>query len=391
MKHRLILLIICILFCLSACSEHSTDSVSISVLSNNVNDSKKSTHIIWENRNDYVLIKSTTKENDEITKEHSYSYNQYGKIMSEQVVHSDTGEIYLWITCNYLYDDFGVAYERKEQAFNYHTKENTEGSSEIFCDDKGNIICIKETNTTEPCRYEWKYDDNGNQTHYRFYINDKLRRFIRTYYDDKGRETNSEEYLYSYDYESAEEYKFTYVNTDIDENNISFKVGYNEKGDEKSKVKFLYDNNGNIIKETHYKNGLEVRVVEHQYELKENIVKPLQEGIAENEEKMRKSGAYVASDKSHLLIYNDTDGYYIELNIVGLTHIEGTGEVENEDMIFNGTDARGQPIIMRLKYFENNTKIVLSVEDSKWDYLPNGETFSFIKDEYFPRTLQGGS
>ena len=395
-KLILLLLIVCMICCLSACGISKMKDNSHNVSTESINDNRKNTSIKWENKDDYLLLKSTTKKNDEIIQELSYSYNQYGKVESEQLVYfwtkelieqllkyNNTSEFQFWLTRNYFYDDFGIAYKRVERNTSYITNKTTEISSEISCDNKGNIISIKEINGSELERWEYNYDEYSNQTHYRYYLNNKLYDSIRTYYNENGKETNSEKYMFSYNDGFAEEYKYTYINTTVDENNISFKTGYNEKGNEIDKVELLYDNNGNVIKEIHYDKGTIYKIIEHQYELKENIVKPLQEAIAENEKKMPKAGAYFAEDESSLLIYNDTEGYYIELNMVGLTHIEGTGKIENEDMVFTGKDANNQPIIMRLKYHENNMKIILFVEDSKWDYLPNAETFTFIKDEDF--------
>lgn len=389
-----LLLLFCMIFALSSCGKTKNEDELDNAISSNKNSANKS--IIWGNKDDYLLVESITKKNDEITQQLSYSYNQYGKIESEQLVsfwtkeqieqllkYNNTSEFQFLTTRNYLYDDFGIAYKRMERNTSYITNKTTEISSEISCDHNGNIVSISELSGKEPQRWEYNYNDNGNQTYYRYYSNDKLLTSIHTYYNEQGQETNSEKYMFSYNDGFAEEYKYTYTNTDVDKNNVSFKIGYNDKGEEISKVELLYDNNGNIIKEIHYDKGTIETIVEHKYELKENIVKPLQEAIAENEKKMPKAGAYFAEDKSSLLIYNDTEGYYIELNIVGLTHIDGIGKIENEDMIFTGNDANNQPIIIRLKYYENNKKIILHVEDSKWEYLPNGETFSFIKDEEF--------
>ncbi len=104
-------------------------------------------------------------------------------------------------------------------------------------------------------------------------------------------------------------------------------------------------------------------------------------------------GEYVTDDgeSGELIIEEDGSGYRILLTLYRLTEIEGSAEInpDNEAVLdWSGTDASGAPIKGTIE--EQEEGCLLTVTDTSWEYLQNGDTYYFyslddaaIADEAF--------
>ncbi len=103
------------------------------------------------------------------------------------------------------------------------------------------------------------------------------------------------------------------------------------------------------------------------------------------------TGTYGAPDGSQLTIGMDEDGQYtVDLSILRLTALsDGVGSFENGVLHFTATDAAGNPISGEIA-LENGLAAV-TITDSTWAYLPNGETFHFGKDVGTYTALDGST
>ena len=98
-------------------------------------------------------------------------------------------------------------------------------------------------------------------------------------------------------------------------------------------------------------------------------------------------GEYLDSDvnEPNLEIAKDESGNYIvQIGIYRLTSLnDGVGELTAEGMKFTATDAAGNPI-SGIITVEGETATV-TFTDSTWDYLKNGDSFSYTKSSDIPK------
>lgn len=98
-------------------------------------------------------------------------------------------------------------------------------------------------------------------------------------------------------------------------------------------------------------------------------------------------GEYLDSDVGgpNLEIAKGEDGTYIvQIGIYRLTSLnDGVGELTEEGMKFTATDAAGNPI-SGIITVEGETATV-TFTDSTWDYLKNGDSFSYTKSSDMPK------
>ncbi len=88
-------------------------------------------------------------------------------------------------------------------------------------------------------------------------------------------------------------------------------------------------------------------------------------------------------DGDTLRITKTDEGYAVEISILRLTYIDdgiGVYDKENEILYFTATDAAGSPSGGEI-FRESENKVTLTFTDSTWEYLPNGQTFSFERIE----------
>lgn len=85
------------------------------------------------------------------------------------------------------------------------------------------------------------------------------------------------------------------------------------------------------------------------------------------------------NDGSTLEIGNSTNsGLSVKINLFRLTDIDdGIGLISDGVLIFNATDAAGNPIKGKITLDSDTATLVFT--ESTWEYLPNGTSYSFIR------------
>ena len=99
------------------------------------------------------------------------------------------------------------------------------------------------------------------------------------------------------------------------------------------------------------------------------------------------------NDGSTLEIGNSTNsGLSVKINLFRLTDIDdGIGLISDGVLIFNATDAAGNPIKGKITLDSDTATLVFT--ESTWEYLPNGTSYSFIRGaetDYGPANPIGG-
>lgn len=98
-------------------------------------------------------------------------------------------------------------------------------------------------------------------------------------------------------------------------------------------------------------------------------------------------GEYLDSEvgEPNLEIAKDEDGNYIvQIGIYRLTSLsDGVGELTEEGMKFTATDAAGNPISGIITVDGGNATVTFT--DSAWEYLKNGDSFSYTKSSDVPK------
>ena len=98
-------------------------------------------------------------------------------------------------------------------------------------------------------------------------------------------------------------------------------------------------------------------------------------------------GEYLDSDveEPNLEIAKDENGNYIvQIGIYRLTSLnDGVGELTAEGMKFTATDAAGNPISGVITVEREIATVTFM--DSTWDYLKNGDSFSYTKSSDIPK------
>lgn len=91
-----------------------------------------------------------------------------------------------------------------------------------------------------------------------------------------------------------------------------------------------------------------------------------------------------ASGTPGLEIAQNADGTYaVQISIVHLAQFtDGTGRPEGEGLAFTATDPGGNPISGTVTL--SGTTATVTFTDSTWDYLPNGEHFTYEKTSDTP-------
>lgn len=80
---------------------------------------------------------------------------------------------------------------------------------------------------------------------------------------------------------------------------------------------------------------------------------------------------------SGLIIEKKDDGYHIEIGITRLTYIDdGVGTLDGDKIKFTATDASGSPIEGEIEKTDTGADVVFT--NSTWEYIENGERFSYI-------------
>lgn len=93
---------------------------------------------------------------------------------------------------------------------------------------------------------------------------------------------------------------------------------------------------------------------------------------------------YVTEDGlgGELIVADNGRNYRFKLSLYRLTEIEGTAEESpdsGELLDFTGTDASGEPITGTIR--ETDGGCVLTITDTTWEYLKNGEEFAFVRKD----------
>lgn len=97
-----------------------------------------------------------------------------------------------------------------------------------------------------------------------------------------------------------------------------------------------------------------------------------------DENKVEYEGVYVDDDGSMLGITKEGDSYKVNVDIVRLTSLsDGVGKVTEEGLAFTANDANDEP--MGCLVTLNGDKATLTITNSVWPLLENGETFVFVK------------
>ena len=74
----------------------------------------------------------------------------------------------------------------------------------------------------------------------------------------------------------------------------------------------------------------------------------------------------------------DDDKYKVFMGIYRLTTLNGIGELTKEGLTFTATDMAGNPISAIINVDEE--KAVVTFTDSTWDYIENGDTYTYLRD-----------
>lgn len=93
---------------------------------------------------------------------------------------------------------------------------------------------------------------------------------------------------------------------------------------------------------------------------------------------------YVTEDGlgGELIVADNGRNYRFKLSLYRLTEIDGTAEESpdsGELLDFTGTDASGEPITGTIR--ETDGGCVLTITDTTWEYLKNGEEFAFVRKD----------
>lgn len=93
---------------------------------------------------------------------------------------------------------------------------------------------------------------------------------------------------------------------------------------------------------------------------------------------------YVTEDGlgGELIVADNGTNYRFKLSLYRLTEIEGVAEESpdsGEVLDFMGTDASGEPISGTIK--ETDGGCVLTITDTTWEYLKNGDEFTFVRKD----------
>ncbi len=87
-------------------------------------------------------------------------------------------------------------------------------------------------------------------------------------------------------------------------------------------------------------------------------------------------GTYTALDGSSLTIgLDEEEQYTVNVSIVRLTTLSGTGTYSEDAIHFTATDAAGNPMQGAISVTAGAATVTIT--DSDWEYLPAGETFRF--------------
>lgn len=79
-----------------------------------------------------------------------------------------------------------------------------------------------------------------------------------------------------------------------------------------------------------------------------------------------------SNDGSDILVEEDGDKLKVNVSIFRLCTLDdGVGTYENGEINFESIDPSGEPIKCRL-YYNSGSSLCLEVEESTWEYLPNG-------------------
>ena len=102
--------------------------------------------------------------------------------------------------------------------------------------------------------------------------------------------------------------------------------------------------------------------------------------VSDTMKNMERAGVY-SSDAAKLTIESAGDQYVIAFDIWRLTGLGGTGTHDGDGIRFVAEDAAGGDMTLRIT-FKGNTATVV-VENSTWDYLPNGDKFTLEKEDSY--------
>ena len=101
-------------------------------------------------------------------------------------------------------------------------------------------------------------------------------------------------------------------------------------------------------------------------------------GSQKKEEAVEYAGHYTAPDGSTLDISGSGNSTYtVEMSIVRLTQLEGTGAIGVQGLRFSATDAAGKPISATVTLSGDTATVTFTA--SSWEYIKNGDTFTFTR------------
>ncbi len=191
-----------------------------------------------------LMVETDTDIDSNYISKAVYEYFDDGKIKSITMYSSYDGEPFIQEKIAlYSYDEFG---NRIESFYNYNTllriqifdKNNNEIKAEYYTDgelyysqesqydEHGNIVYYTDYDTTS----FYEYDNNGNITHRKKYINHNGKTYLE------------EEHIYEYN-ELGKEVKYI---------SYYYNIISNELSDLTNSIEYQYDFNGNLIEETQY-------------------------------------------------------------------------------------------------------------------------------------------